>query len=74
MDQFEGDPGLHQGLVPAQGGVLEVFRGPRAAGEPRGLLRVDDRDPRQGSLVAQVGLGAVAPSVEVLEGLSHRRS
>ena len=54
-------------LVPPEGMVLDLLPGPWPAVEPRGLLRVDQRDPGQWHLVPQVALGPLMPLVELLD-------
>ena len=56
VDHLEGDARLDQRLIPAQRVVLDLLPGLRAAVKPGGLLRIDQPDPRQRTLVAQVFL------------------
>ncbi len=73
VDHLEGDAGLDERLVPAERRVLDPLADAVAAAEPRGLLRVHEPHPGQGTLVAQVPLGSVAPGEDLLDGTEPAR-
>ena len=70
MHHLERDARLDQRLVHTQRVVLHLLARVGAAVEGGGLLRIDQRHPRQRRLVPQVALVAPVPVVDVLD---HRQ-
>src|SRR3989442_602408 len=67
VHHLEWDTGLDERLIPAEGVVLDFGPGAVAAIEPRGLLRIDERDAGERGFVAQVFFPAGVAAVDVLD-------
>src|SRR6266516_3314075 len=67
MHHLEWDARLDERLIPAEGVVLNFGPGAVAAIEPRGLLRIDERDSGERGFIAQVFFPAGVAAVDVLD-------